>query len=140
MFAVKLLIFMCAIELANAVLDSNSVHQNFDVTNKVRSNVKTVNDVKRGDQAVGGVHIFEFHAKGGGMGMGLKVLIFGIIVLFVAYWCLKEKCRTLLHSYRNPPIRRAVADLEGAIEMCTCLLYTSPSPRDKRQSRMPSSA
>ena len=24
--------------------------------------------------------------------------------------------------------------------MCVCLLYTSPSPRDKRQSRMPSSA
>ena len=23
---------------------------------------------------------------------------------------------------------------------CTCLLYTSPSPRDKRQTRMPSSA
>ena len=30
-------------------------------------------------------------------------------------------------------------DLEG-IETTTCLLYTSPSPRDKRQSRMPSSA
>ena len=27
---------------------------------------------------------------------------------------------------------------EGSI--ITCLLYTSPSPRDKRQSRMPSSA
>ena len=27
----------------------------------------------------------------------------------------------------------------GAL-MVTCLLYTSPSPRDKRQSRMPSSA
>ena len=25
-------------------------------------------------------------------------------------------------------------------DQCTCLLYTSPSPRDKRQSRMPSSA
>ena len=25
-------------------------------------------------------------------------------------------------------------------EYCVCLLYTSPSPRDKRQSRMPSSA
>ena len=25
-------------------------------------------------------------------------------------------------------------------EINTCLLYTSPSPRDKRQSRMPSSA
>ena len=24
--------------------------------------------------------------------------------------------------------------------ICNCLLYTSPSPRDKRQSRMPSSA
>ena len=26
------------------------------------------------------------------------------------------------------------------VEVKTCLLYTSPSPRDKRQSRMPSSA
>ena len=26
------------------------------------------------------------------------------------------------------------------VEVCICLLYTSPSPRDKRQSRMPSSA
>ena len=26
------------------------------------------------------------------------------------------------------------------INLMTCLLYTSPSPRDKRQSRMPSSA
>ena len=120
MFAVKLIIFLCAIDLANAVLDSNSVHQDFNVRKKVDSHVKTVNDVKRGDQAVGGVHIFEFHAKGGGMGMGLKVLIFGVIAVFVAYWCLKEKCRTLVQSYRNPPIRRAVADLEGAIEMCTC--------------------
>ena len=25
-------------------------------------------------------------------------------------------------------------------DLCFCLLYTSPSPRDKRQSRMPSSA
>ena len=30
---------------------------------------------------------------------------------------------------------------EGEITRCkACLLYTSPSPRDKRQSRMPSSA
>ena len=27
-----------------------------------------------------------------------------------------------------------------AEQLCNCLLYTSPSPRDKRQSRMPSSA
>ena len=28
----------------------------------------------------------------------------------------------------------------GLNRVCSCLLYTSPSPRDKRQSRMPSSA
>ena len=28
----------------------------------------------------------------------------------------------------------------GLEDVLTCLLYTSPSPRDKRQSRMPSSA
>ena len=33
----------------------------------------------------------------------------------------------------------AGAKIMGCIHM-TCLLYTSPSPRDKRQSRMPSSA
>ena len=30
--------------------------------------------------------------------------------------------------------------LTATIWLCSCLLYTSPSPRDKRQSRMPSSA
>ena len=34
----------------------------------------------------------------------------------------------------NLPLGGFLDDLEG------CLLYTSPSPRDKRQSRMPSSA
>ena len=32
------------------------------------------------------------------------------------------------------------ADAFISEELETCLLYTSPSPRDKRQSRMPSSA
>ena len=32
------------------------------------------------------------------------------------------------------------ADAEITLEANPCLLYTSPSPRDKRQSRMPSSA
>ena len=30
--------------------------------------------------------------------------------------------------------------LDEALVLLSCLLYTSPSPRDKRQSRMPSSA
>ena len=42
-------------------------------------------------------------------------------------------------------LRQAAEDLEQAliakdgVSVVTCLLYTSPSPRDKRQSRMPSS-
>ena len=32
------------------------------------------------------------------------------------------------------------ATLDHGAQFFTCLLYTSPSPRDKRQSRMPSSA
>mgnify|MGYP003314909822 CR=1 FL=1 len=35
---------------------------------------------------------------------------------------------------------RALPDLAAATRVWSCLLYTSPSPRDKRQSRMPSSA
>ena len=35
---------------------------------------------------------------------------------------------------------KRVRELEAQIEDYNCLLYTSPSPRDKRQSRMPSSA
>ena len=31
-------------------------------------------------------------------------------------------------------------DAVALAQLCNCLLYTSPSPRDKRQSRMPSSA
>ena len=33
-----------------------------------------------------------------------------------------------------------ITDIDGYYQLQTCLLYTSPSPRDKRQSRMPSSA
>ena len=35
---------------------------------------------------------------------------------------------------------KSIADLTQTLTINTCLLYTSPSPRDKRQSRMPSSA
>ena len=34
----------------------------------------------------------------------------------------------------------ASSDVINFVNIDTCLLYTSPSPRDKRQSRMPSSA
>ena len=41
-----------------------------------------------------------------------------------------------LHSTKNMLVEEA-AEVSDLLD---CLLYTSPSPRDKRQSRMPSSA
>ena len=38
------------------------------------------------------------------------------------------------------PLDHEIALRRLETQGCTCLLYTSPSPRDKRQSRMPSSA
>ena len=44
-------------------------------------------------------------------------------------------------NYQNILIDKTSADLlKGSEVDYVCLLYTSPSPRDKRQSRMPSSA
>ena len=38
------------------------------------------------------------------------------------------------------PSQNDLEAVQGNIQRAACLLYTSPSPRDKRQSRMPSSA
>ena len=53
------------------------------------------------------------------------------IFLPVAFHMLFAKATPLKLQYTN-------ASYE--VGFCLCLLYTSPSPRDKRQSRMPSSA
>ena len=42
------------------------------------------------------------------------------------------------HIFDNSIELKGLVVLQAALT--TCLLYTSPSPRDKRQSRMPSSA
>ena len=43
-----------------------------------------------------------------------------------------QKCANLFKAHQE--------QIEGILVILPCLLYTSPSPRDKRQSRMPSSA
>ena len=43
-------------------------------------------------------------------------------------------------SAEGVAFRMAWRDHDGSFAFYSCLLYTSPSPRDKRQSRMPSSA
>ena len=44
---------------------------------------------------------------------------------------------TYAHMHKHTPM---YVDVHSMFHVASCLLYTSPSPRDKRQSRMPSSA
>ena len=47
---------------------------------------------------------------------------------------------SLLQSESANQLTNERGSSSGSSAFLTCLLYTSPSPRDKRQSRMPSSA
>ena len=46
----------------------------------------------------------------------------------------------LINTFSGGAFKRFSILALGIMPYITCLLYTSPSPRDKRQSRMPSSA
>ena len=45
-----------------------------------------------------------------------------------------------IHALKNISISVGESEIVTVVGSNGCLLYTSPSPRDKRQSRMPSSA
>ena len=47
------------------------------------------------------------------------------------------KCNNPLYHGHNYEL---IVHITGEIDPSTCLLYTSPSPRDRQKSRMPSSA
>ena len=60
-------------------------------------------------------------------------------------WTLVEEwsngvTKTEQHSGQQPMLRDAMNDVANTVEYILCLLYTSPSPRDRTRSRMPSSA
>ena len=52
----------------------------------------------------------------------------------------REACGTASLSELNGKRGEHIFTLETITPLRTCLLYTSPSPRDMRRSRMPSSA
>ena len=68
----------------------------------------------------------------------------GIPLVFKASY--DKANRSSIHSFRGPGLEegvrilRGVKDTHGIPVITDCLLYTSPSPRDMRRSRMPSSA
>ena len=64
----------------------------------------------------------------------VPVVVLGILVLPSTSW--------LIHRYRIGPVQADSGPLFWPFVAYTgaCLLYTSPSPRDRQKSRMPSSA
>ena len=48
--------------------------------------------------------------------------------------------RYIMEDVSTTPDDINLRNIVNQVHRCICLLYTSPSPRDKRQSRMPSSA
>ena len=52
----------------------------------------------------------------------------------------KEEIRKRSTAVRNSALLLGIKDVEKVHHLSTCLLYTSPSPRDCIVSRMPSSA
>ena len=67
-------------------------------------------------------------------------------------WTIVEEFQTARKNGKTPNLRVSVFEygntklpasegyIRQVVQLTDCLLYTSPSPRDKRQSRMPSSA
>ena len=53
---------------------------------------------------------------------------------------LKKLNRHLEQQLRNQPQFQSANSPQGTTVPTACLLYTSPSPRDRQKSRMPSSA
>ena len=70
------------------------------------------------------------------LGIGSVVLDCSTIAPATAQHCAERLARQNVH-YVDAPV---TGGTEGAKRGSLCLLYTSPSPRDRQKSRMPSSA
>ena len=85
-----------------------------------------VESTVEGDQTVGGIHLFEVHAPGGGIGIGIKVLIVLAIIGGLVYWYIRRKANklrrqlnlvnpiigaaaTATHTYPQPSLHRPQA-------------------------------
>ena len=81
--------------------------------------------------------------------LGIMGAVFGLLLLLISY--IDPQGFAVLRTIgaeTTAPVSKTVSEIGGATgnlgdeisAYINCLLYTSPSPRDKRQSRMPSSA
>ena len=92
-------------------------------------------------------------------GIGILVVIVALgvsITWYTSYWLPEENQKVFVDEHILFPDGETVVNIimgsatpeqkdnympkKIQVQLTICLLYTSPSPRDKRQSRMPSSA
>ena len=70
------------------------------------------------------------------LGLVVAIILCGLLHKFFYKWLTENPINFSFGEQDSP-----VVELENTIApICICLLYTSPSPRDMRRSRMPSSA
>ena len=60
--------------------------------------------------------------------------------LRVAFDKVNNNFANLFQTFVNSTVAYSLGNTAGQVIFETCLLYTSPSPRDRQKSRMPSSA
>lgn len=65
----------------------------------------------QGDQTVGGIHLFELHAPGGGIGLGIKVLLIGGLILAVLYWYMRRQTVKAIKRSAIPAIGTELAEV-----------------------------
>ena len=82
---------------------------------------------------------YELNKEGRG---GVYIDLTGTVTVKSDSICLKTFCKSI--SIFDPRQRKVVCNLFSSkyknLHVLSCLLYTSPSPRDRTRSRMPSSA
>ena len=74
------------------------------------------------------------------LGHARAMMAFDIAARYLRYQGYKVNFIRNITDIDDKIIERAYENKEKIEDLTSCLLYTSPSPRDKRQSRMPSSA
>jgi len=85
----------------------------FLIFNLIACNALTQNHVGNkaaGDMTIGGIHLFEFHAPGGGIGLGLKLLLVAAVALAILYWWMRRRAKKMVkRTLTNPLLANASA-------------------------------
>ena len=99
----------------------------FIVANANKNTQVGVNHLN-GDQTVGGLHFFEFHAPNGGTGIGFKIIAAGLLICALLYWCIKRKTKNALRRYGLIPTATTALQQLALQQLPTVQTPHAPAP------------